>query len=402
MRHTHEGRSRPYRICTRCIMDTSDPDISFNSDGVCCHCLSVEQLGRKRWKPDDSGSAELRAVIGEITRERRNQEYDCILGISGGLDSCYVLAKAVQFGLRPLVLHVDTGWNSELAVQNIELLLRKLHAPLMTYVVNWPEMQDLQLAYLKAGVHNQDVPQDHAIFAQLLKTAAARGIRCVLTGSNFASESILPRAWGYRALDGRNLRAIHRAHGTRPLHTFPIVSYWGWSLYFPYVKGIRYVRPLNYLPYDRANAREELARDYGWRDYGGKHYESRFTKFFQGSYLPRRYGIDKRRAHLSSLIASGQVSRAQALAQVESPPYPVDELAEDTFFVCKKLGITLSELEAFINLPRAHARDFPSDEALFDAEERIRSRLGATKQRMVGLIRSSIRAGRGDTLNRAS
>lgn len=379
-----------YRICVKCIMDTSDPEIAFDEVGVCNHCRNFERIKAKLWFPNEEGKRRLATEVDEMRRVGAGKEYDCILGLSGGVDSCYLLIKAVELGLRPLVVHVDAGWNSELAVSNIESLVRSLGLDLHTYVVDWLEMRDLQLAYLKSGVANQDVPQDHAFFAQLLKVAAQYRIRYVLSGSNYASESILPMAWGYNAMDARNLQAIHRAHGSVRLKTFPRVSYFAWTFFYPYVARIRYVKPLNFMVYDKSSAKALLQEKYGWRDYGGKHYESRFTKFFQGYYLVNRYGYDKRRAHLASLIVSGQMARDAALLEMEKAAYPVADLAEDRLFICKKLGITEREIDLYMNAPLKLATDYPSNARLFEAERRFRSWLGRTKRRLLGATSSRV------------
>lgn len=372
-----------YKICSNCIMDTSDPEIRFDEHGVCNYCRDFERIKARFWFPNAEGAQRLAVMVTEIKRVGTAKEYDCILGLSGGVDSSYLLIKAVELGLRPLVVHVDAGWNSELAVNNIENLVKRLGLDLHTYVVDWLEMRELQIAYLKSGVANQDVPQDHAFFAQLLKVAAQYKIRYVLIGTNYASESILPKAWGYNAMDARNLQAIHRVHGSLRLKTYPLVSYLDWSVYYPYVARIRYIKPLNFIPYEKLTAKKLLEEQYGWRDYGGKHYESRFTKFFQGYYLVNRYGYDKRRAHLASLIVSGQMTREAALAEMEKEPYPMAEFAEDRLFICKKLSITEQDLEKYLSAPLRLATDYPSNARIFENEWRFRAWLGRSKRRLM-------------------
>lgn len=367
------SEDRAYQICTRCVMDTSDPEISFDAAGVCNHCRKFDWIAANMWFPNDVGARKLDEIVATIKATGRGKPYDCIMGLSGGVDSSYLLVKAVELGLRPLVVHVDGGWNSELATNNIEALVRKLGLDLHTYVVDWDEMRDLQIAYLRSGVANQDVPQDHAFFAQLLKVAAEHKIRHVLSGSNYATESILPSAWGYSAMDLRNLRAIHRRFGNAKLKTFPQVSFFEWYVYYPRIARIQYVRPLNYMPYDKEAAKRYLQEQYGWRDYGGKHYESRFTKFFQGYYLIKRFGYDKRRAHLASMIVSGQMTRASALEELKRPAYPAGELEEDALFLRKKLGLSAADFESLLSAPRRSATEFPSAQSLLKVLKTLRA-----------------------------
>ncbi|HEY1111245.1 MAG TPA: N-acetyl sugar amidotransferase [Opitutaceae bacterium] len=369
--HAHTA----YRRCTRCVMDTTDPDITFDAAGVCNHCRNFDAVLRSRWKDNPEGEAELRARIETIKQENAKRDYDCILGLSGGVDSSYLAIKVVEYGLRPLVVHVDAGWNSELAVQNIERLVKVLKLDLHTIVIDWEEIRDLQIAFLRSGVANQDVPQDHAFFAGLYKFAISHKVNCVLSGGNLASESILPSAWGYDAMDSRHLKSIHRRFGSRPLKTFPIVSFWDLFFFFPFMHKMRVLRPLDYLPYDKIAAKKLLMEKYGWRDYGAKHYESVWTKFFQGYYLPGRFGYDKRLAHLSSLIVAGQLTRDDALAQLEREHYPAEDLRRDRAFVIKKLGLTEKEFEELLHAPITTHRDYESNEELMRRVKAVVRRL---------------------------
>lgn len=374
------GNKRKYQICTRCIMDTSDPDITFDAEGVCNHCKKFDWIRENLWFPNEEGSKRLELIIDEIKAKGKGKPYDCIMGLSGGVDSSYLAIKAVEFGLRPLVVHVDAGWNSELAISNIELLVRKLGLDLHTHVVDWAEMRDLHIAYFKSGVANQDVPQDHAFIARLLREAKENGIKYVLNGSNYATESILPQAWGYSAKDLENLEAIHARFGSGKLKTYPKVSFWEWYFYYPRVFGIKYVRPLNYMHYNKDEAKKILMEDYGWRDYGGKHYESRFTKFFQGYYLVKRFGYDKRRAHLASLIVSGQMSREDALKEMETQPYPLEDLAEDILFIRKKLGFSEKEFQEIMDAPRRLATEYPSEAGKIEVLRKIKKLISGNTQ----------------------
>jgi N-acetyl sugar amidotransferase len=365
----------PYQICTRCVMDTSDPEITFDAQGHCNHCRYFFEHDRPTWFPNEEGARRWAQWIERIKREGRGREYDCIIGISGGVDSAYMAYRLSEYGLRMLAVHVDGGWNSEIAVKNIEMLVKKLNIDLFTYVVDWDEMRDLQLAFLKASLANQDVPQDHAFFAQLYRQAMQHRIRYFLSGGNLATESILPGSWGYNAMDSGHLAAIHKRFGTRPLRTFPRVSFWtlyGWA---PFVRRYRTLRPLNFMDYNKPRAKQELAEKFGWRDYGDKHHESRFTKFFQSYYLPVKFGYDKRRAHLSSMIVAGQISREESLEILRQPPYDAAAVEEDKIFVAKKLGISAAELQRLIDLPPCTYRDYPSNAWLFDWKDRVMRRL---------------------------
>lgn len=366
-----------HRVCTRCVMDASDPDISFDASGVCSHCRHFDTVVRKSWFPDDSGRPHLERLLAAIRRSGKGAEYDCIMGLSGGVDSCYLACKAKEWNLRPLVVHVDAGWNSELAVKNIENIVKKLNYDLFTHVVDWEEMKDLHVAFLRAGVANQDVPQDHVFFATLRRLALQHKIHSVLTGSNIATESILPTAWGHSAMDATHLRSIHKRFGTRPLRSFQTVGFFDYYFYLPYAKGIRIYKLLNVIPYDKAAAKAYLQREFGWQDYGGKHYESRWTKFFQAYYLPEKFGYDKRKAHLSSLIVSGQMTRDAALAELRKPLYDARELDSDRDFVLKKLGMSRLEFDAIMRAPNKTFRDYPSDFAKVQALRKIKRLLAS-------------------------
>jgi N-acetyl sugar amidotransferase len=358
-----DGRKRPYRMCVRCVMDTTDPDISFDEAGVCSHCRNFETVFRPHWKPTPEGWAEFEAKLAEIKAYGQGKEYDCIIGLSGGVDSSYLATKAVEWGLRPLVVHVDAGWNSELAVKNIEQIVSKLGLDLVTHVVDWEAMKDLQLAFLRSNVANQDIPQDHAFFAALYSYAIKADIRYVINGTNFATESILPQGWGYDAMDARHIVAIHKRFGTRPLRNFPLISLFNYYFYFPKIRKMEIVSPLNFIPYSKKEAIDHLENQYGWRYYGGKHYESRWTRFYQSYYLPQKFGYDKRKAHLASLIVTDQMTREEALAELEKPLVTDNELAEDKAFIAKKLGIGEAELDDFIRQPPRHYKDYPTNEA---------------------------------------
>ncbi len=361
-----------YRICTRCIMDTSDPEIVFDDLGHCNHCTGALERAKFSWFPNAEGEQKLLEIVKKIKKERANKEYDCIIGLSGGVDSSYLAYKVVKLGLRPLILHVDCGWNSELAVKNVENIVKKLGLDLHTYVVDWQEMKDLQLAYFKANVANQDVPQDHAIFAAFYTYAVKNNINYVFNGSNFATECILPKSWGYNALDYKSLKAIHKRFGTRLLKNFPHVTFLKRYVYFTFIRKMNIIKPLNLLPYNKDEAIAIMKNELDWQYYGGKHHESRFTKFFQAYYLPHKFGYDKRRAHLSSLIVSNQATREEALIEMAQEIYPNDSHIEDMEYVAKKLGVSLDEFTAIVASPNKTYKEYPNNEWLFNLGFKIR------------------------------
>jgi N-acetyl sugar amidotransferase len=354
-----------YSICTRCIMDTSDPQICFDEHGVCNHCLEFDQKANILLLPSEEKNRQLEIIVNQIKKEGVGKEFDCILGLSGGIDSSYLAYFAAKQGLRPLVVHVDCGWNSELAVKNIENIVKHLKFELHTHVVDWEEMKDLQVAFIKASLANLDIPQDHAIFAALYRFAVKNSIKYVLNGSNFETESVLPESWGYNALDYRHIMGVHRRFGKIPLKSFPRVTFFQRYIYFTIIKRMKVVKLLNYIDYNKVRAIEVLSNELGWRYYGGKHHESRFTKFFQAYYLPEKFGYDKRRAHLSSLILAGKLSRADALVEMSQPVYKGYELEEDFDYIAKKLDLTIQELKEMINRPKKSYLDYPSNVLLF-------------------------------------
>ena len=349
-----------YRTCTRCVMDTSDPDIIFDAVGVCNHCLAFERDHAARLHAHADRRRELDAIVARIKQAGAGRDHDCVIGVSGGVDSSYVAWKAVELGLRPLAVHVDGGWNSELAANNIENLVNKLGVELETVVVDWDEMRDLQLAFFRAGVSNCDIPQDHAFVAATYRTALTRGVGTILSGVNVATEFISAR-WGHTFGDLTHLRAIHARFGTRPLAYYPTFNFFQMAFWWPHVRHLREVQLLNFLPYVKADAKQLLIDRLGWRDYGGKHYESVFTKFYQAHYLPVKFGYDKRRIHLSNLILSGQMTRAEAIGELSQELYPARKLTEDKQFVAKKLGISVEEFEQILSAPPHQHDEYPTN-----------------------------------------
>lgn len=365
--------SETYQICSRCVMDTSDPEIAFDSNGLCSHCHQFDEVTKKNWFPNDEGAKRLDVILNRIRSEGRNNEYDCIIGLSGGVDSSYLALKVKQWGLRPLVVHVDAGWNSELAVANIEKIVKYCGYDLHTHVMNWEEMRDLQLAYLRSGISNQDVPQDHAFFASMYHFAMQNNIKYIFSGGNIATESVVPQAWHGSAMDAINLRAIHRKFGKQPLVTYKTISFFQYYIFYPIFRGMRTILPLNYLPYDKESAIAELEETIGWRAYGRKHGESLFTKLFQNYVLPRRFGYDKRRPHFSSLILSGQMSRSTALAKLNEPLYDPLELEIDLDYMCKKLRISRAEFEELMLAKQHLYSDFPNWERRYQVLKYIQA-----------------------------
>lgn len=353
-------------------MDTSDPDISFDAKGVCNHCHRAQRLCRKHIVTGGQGQAKFDQLIQRVRKEGKNKEYDSILGISGGSDSSYLAAKVIDAGLRPLAVHFDSGWNSELAVNNIERLVKALNIDLYTLVCDWREMKDLQRSYFRASVINCDVPQDHAFMAVLWKLAKKNGIKFILSGHNLATESYLPVKFrGYSSQDWKNVRSIQKKFGTRKLNVFPHVGFFR-HMYYKHVNPFRVLNPLNFLDYHKEKSMEELKKTHGWVKYKGKHGESIFTRFFQGYYLPEKFGIDKRKAHYSALINSEQMSRDEAMEAVSKPFYESSsDLNEDRDFVLKKLDIMEDEWDDIMQKPPVQATTYGSHKKWYDIEKNM-------------------------------
>jgi N-acetyl sugar amidotransferase len=328
-------------------MDTTDPEISFEENGESSWVNYYRERILSEWDPGGDRVA-FDSLVKRIREQGRGKEYDCALGLSGGVDSSYLAYVAKREGLRPLVVHTDTGWNSDAAVRNIEKIVKACDFDLFTVVIDWDEMADLQRAFLRAGVPDQDIPQDHVIFAAFYGLAARYGIKWVLSGHNNACESILPPAWGYDSMDWRHISAIHRRFGERPLGTFPRMSRVRYGVWLTLLRGVRVVQPLNLLPYSKAGAIQTLKREFDWEYYGGKHYESRWTRFFQGWWLPTRFGYDKRVAHLSSMILSGEITRCEALEEMQRKSYTEAMVKEDQELVLKKLGMSHEEWDGLM------------------------------------------------------
>jgi N-acetyl sugar amidotransferase len=370
--------TRPYQVCTYCVMDTSDSRISFNADGVCDHATDFFHNVLPNWHPDERGAKELQPILEMIKKDGLTREFDCILGLSGGVDSSYMLHVAVkEYGLRPLVFHVDGGWNSELAVHNIHVLTDKLGLDLFTEVINWKEMRDFQLAWLKAGVPHLDIPQDHAFIASLYKFAAKYDIKYILNGGNISTECVRnPMEYFYYGTDMIHIRDIIKRFGVAKMETYPFSSILRHKIYLRYIRRIRVVRPLNYRPYVKAAAVRVLEREYGWKPYSQKHFESRFTKFYESYWLPERFGFDPRRVQFSSLILTGQMARDEALKRLEQPAYDPATVGQDFEYVATKLCISTDELNHYFTIPKKFYWDYKNQENLFNAGARVLRAVG--------------------------
>ncbi len=377
--------TRRYQICNNCVMDTSDSKINFDTRGLCDYCNNFYTNIVPNWHTDETGREQLSKITEKIKQEGRKKAYDCLIGVSGGIDSSYLmyLAKA-KLGLRPLILHVDAGWNTQEAVNNIEKLIDALNLDLHTEVIDWKEMQDLQLAYFRAQVPTLDTPQDHAFFASLYNFAAKHQFKYILTGANYSTECIRePLEWNYHTSDLRQLKDIHNRFGTRPLKTFPLSDIFTYKIYFRFVKGIRVIKPLNYVPYLKDAAIRELSERFGWQKYPHKHYESRFTRFYEGFWLPKKFGFDKRRAHFSSLILTGQMDRSEALKRISEPAYDEETICHDFEYIASKLGIAVEELRDLMDAPNKSYRDYKNNLPLIELGTRVLTLAGVQR----GLIR---------------
>ena len=346
-------------------MDTSDRDLTFDADGVCHHCRTVPARLQQSWLRGPEGQAALDQLIDRIRKSGKGRTYDCIIGLSGGVDSSWLALKAKDWGLRVLAFHSDAGWNSELAVQNIEHLTNYCGFDLQTDILPWEEVRDVQLAYLKAGVLNQDVPQDQGFFASLYKATRQFKIRYNLDGANLSTECVLPASYvGYsNSRDARNLVAIHKTYGTIPLREYPLLSVFKTLLYR---NGIfmDIASPLNFMEYNKPAALEELRQRAGYKPYDGKHGESVFTKFYQDYFLPKRFNIDKRRAHLSSLVITKQTTRDDALAELDRPPLTPNEEEMILDYICTKLRLSRAEFDAILAQPTRDHSEFANSRRL--------------------------------------
>lgn len=351
-----------YKICARCVMDTTDPDIVFDDKGVCNHCHAYDKSIAQGLFTGNEGKIKLNEVVHRIKENGKNKEYDCVIGVSGGVDSSYVAYKVKELGLRPLAVHLDNGWNSELAVKNIERILNHLKIPLDTHVMDWEEFKDLQLSFLKASTPDSEIPSDHAICALMIQIAKKYRVP-VLHGVNIKTESHLPSAWSQGHLDWRYIKSVHKRFGKVKLETFPHLNIWTFLSYF---RAGQWIDILNYFDYRKDEAKKFLIDASCWKDYGWKHHESIYTRFYQGYILPKKFGYDKRKTHLSSLICSGEITREIALEELKNEPYPIEMQNADKEYLLKKFNLTSKEFEDIMKQPHKSINDYPNYKFLFD------------------------------------
>lgn len=371
----HSRPDSKYQICKRCVMDTTADDIAFDESGECNFCKRAERRYAKVLKQQSSGEYNFDELATRIRHAGRKRPYDCIVGVSGGIDSSYSAYLIKQAGLRPLAVHLDNGWNSELSVKNIELLVSGLEMDLFTHVIDWNEFRDLQRSFIKGNVVDIELLTDHSNFACAYIQARKRGVRYVLRGKNTSSESIMPKNWAHRKRDACNIRAIHRQYGEGPIKTFPFMSYAKRNWYDNFW-GIKHVRFLDYFQYNKAEASRLMEDKLGIRPYEHKHGESTFTWFYQNYILPRKFGFDKRRPHLAALVVVGQMSRANALEELEKPLVTSSELRIGYEYVIRKLGFTLAEFERYLDAPSRPHRDFATDASYYFKYRRLISGIG--------------------------
>lgn len=375
---------REYQRCTQCVMDTTDMLIEFDENGVCDHCRNFEKNIKPYWTPNKDNLEQLEKVAAQIRADGKNKDYDCLLGMSGGADSSYLayIAKEVMH-LRPLVYVVDTGWNLNVAVENIEKIVKGMDLDMYTDVINWKEMSDLQLAMFKSGISSCDAPQDQAIFASLYNYSVKHKIKWILTGSNNSTEFIRPPLEWIYMNDVRLYRDIHKKFGKRPLKTYPTCDIFKYRVIYKYLFGMKRFYPLDYVVYDKAKTEEFLHEKYGWMKYENKHYENVFTRFFEGYYLPYKFGFDTRKNVYSNQILLGRMTREEALEKLESNPYDTDQMEQDKEYIAKKMGISVEEFDEIINSPAHTPDDYKNSMWLI--------RLGLKLAKLMGIERRNMR-----------
>ena len=356
---------REYRQCTYCVMDTTDPEIVFDENGQCNHCRAYLKRVSGLIYQGDSSDRQLKAIAEKIKADGKNRPYDCLIGVSGGVDSSYTCYLAKKLGLRPLAVHMDNGWNSEEAVKNIKTICNSLDIDYMSHVLNWEEFKDIQLAFLKASIVEMEIPTDVAIPHSLHKIAAKNNIKYILSGGNLAGEAILPRTWFYYPKDSKLLKSIHRRFGTRKIRSYPTFDYMD-EIYYKFIKGIRIIYPLNYTPYSKPDAMEVLKNELGWVEYGAVHHESMFTRIVLSYLQPLKFQVDYRKCTLSAQICNGIISREEALERLKKPSYDESTIQEEKAYVAKKFGLSLAEFEEILALPPKSYRDYPNNEKLLD------------------------------------
>lgn len=373
---------RYYQICTNCIMDTSDTTLTFDEKGWCDYCRNFHTHILPNWHPGERGVAEISPLIEQIKREGQGRDHDCLIGISGGLDSSYVAYVAKEkFGLRPLMFHCDTGWNSDLGVSNIQKMIEGLGLDLVTEVVNWEEMKDLQRAFFLSQVSFVDTPQDLALFSAIYNFAAKNGFKYVITGGNNSTECVRESIeWTYFSTDTKHVLDIHNKFGSRPLESFPMCDILKYKFYYRYMRGVRVIKLLDYVPFIKKDAIAELNQRFGWTPYPQKHYESRFTRFYESYWTPRKFGYDKRRAYLSSEILTGQMTREEALERISKPELDEETMQQEFEYVATKLGWTVEEFRKIFEGRNKTFRDYRNNMFLITMGAKIANALGVDKR----------------------
>jgi putative aminotransferase len=375
--------NRKYQICSKTIMDTTDPKIIFDKSGASDYYLNFQSTILPSWNPNEQGKKKLMNIAKKIKKEGEGKDFDCIIGLSGGLDSSYVayVVKEIM-GLKPLLLHVDAGWNTQQAVANIEKLVDGLDLDLYTEVINWEEMKDLQVAYFKSQIANMDDPQDIAFFSSLYKFARKHKIKYVLTGGNYSTECCRePEEWGaYPGIDKTLIMDIHKKFGKRPLKTFPIIDIFQYKILYKYLYGMQVFKPLNYLPFIKKDAEKLLNDKFGWERFKHKHHESRFTRFYEDYWLPRKFGVEKRRAHFSSLILTGQMTRNEALERISKPEMDEQFLKQEFEYVANKLDLTVEEFQVLFDGKNKTFYDYKNKKWLIDLGAKVMMLLGLEKR----------------------
>ena len=354
-------------------MDTTDSKIIFDNKGVCDHCNTFFTDILPNWQNGKNREIQLKGILSNVIKSSKGADFDCIMGMSGGIDSSYLLYSMVkEYGLRPLVFHVDAGWDSQIAVNNIERLIDGLGLDLYTEVINWEEIKDLQLAFFKSGVPHIDVPQDHAFFATMYKFASENNIKYILTGGNYSTECVRnPLEWMYYQSDSAQLRDIHKKFGTIPLESYPVTNILWHKVYLPYIKGIKLIRPLDYIPYHKEKAMNLLVDKFGYQKYPQKHFESRFTRFYESYWLPERFGYDTRKVQYSSLILTGQMTREDALQRLKKPAYNEETIHQEFEYIANKLGISIDELQSYMDAPKKTYKDYKSQQYIYDIGAKV-------------------------------
>lgn len=376
-------KKNPYQICTKTIMDTSDPNIVFDKNGISDYYHNFQDNILPDWHPNEIGMSKLMNIAKKIKNSKKNNDFDCIIGVSGGLDSSYVMYVVKEImNLKPLIFHVDAGWNTEQAVSNIEKLMNGLHLDLYTEVINWEEMKDLQVAFLKSQIPDQDLPQDFAFFSALYKFARKNKIKYIFTGSNISTECCRePEEWGgYLGIDTLLVKDIHKKFGSKKLKTFPLVDIFKYKIFYKYILGMQIYKPLDFVPFLKTDAEQLLKEKFGWEKFQHKHHESRFTRFYEDFWLPKKFGFEKRRAHFSSLILTNQMSREEALVRIAKPEMDEQFLKQEFEYIANKLDLTVNQLQEIFDGQNRTFRNYKNKQKIIVIGTKILRILGLEKR----------------------